>query len=74
MPETSAEQRCRDAIGVLPLETVLAQEHDRVHGASFADAMQTASVDFDAAQFTAPGPLIDRLAHAWVVWRSCRSS
>src|SRR6187549_3476729 len=55
----------KDALGVLPLETVLAQEHDRIHGDDVTARIKQIPITFDAAQIISPAAFAHRLLRAW---------
>ncbi len=65
MDETANAQRWKDALGVLPLETVLAQEHDRIHGDDVTARIREIPIAFDAAQIISPAAFAHRLLRAW---------
>ena len=65
MSETGNTQRWKDALGVLPLETVLAQEHDRLHGDDVTARITQIPITFDAGQIISPAAFAHRLLRAW---------
>src|SRR5882672_10885931 len=65
MSATANEQRWKDALGVLPLETVIAQEHDRIHGDDVAQRISRIPITFVAEQITSPAAFAHRLLRAW---------
>ena len=65
MSDTANEQRWKDALGVLPLETVLAQEHDRIHGDNVAERINGIPITFAAEQIISPAAFAHRLLRAW---------
>jgi hypothetical protein len=65
MPENADAQRWKDALGVLPLETVLAQEHDRIHGDDVTARIKQIPITFEAAQIISPAAFAHRLLRAW---------
>ena len=65
MSETANAQRCTDALGVLPLETVLAQEHDRIHGDDVTMRINRIPITFVAEQVISPAAFAHRLLRAW---------
>ncbi len=65
MPETANAHRWKDALGVLPLETVLAQEHDRIHGDDVTARITRMPITFSAEQIIAPAAFAHRLLRAW---------
>ena len=62
--ETNAE-RIADALGVLPLETVLAQEHDRIHGDDVVNRINRIPLLFTVEQVISPSAFAHRLLRAW---------
>jgi hypothetical protein len=65
MSDTAIAQRWKDALGVLPLETVLAQEHDRIHGDNVTERINGISITFAAEQIISPAAFAHRLLRAW---------
>ncbi|MEO8335430.1 MAG: patatin-like phospholipase family protein, partial [bacterium] len=65
MSETANAHRWKDALGVLPLETVLAQEHDRIHGDDVSALISRIPITFDAGQVISPAAFTHRLLRAW---------
>ncbi|MEO5817327.1 MAG: patatin-like phospholipase family protein [Gemmatimonadaceae bacterium] len=65
MTETANASRWKDALGVLPLETVLAQEHDRIHGDDVTARINEIPITFAAEQIISPAAFAHRLLRAW---------
>ncbi|MEP6733704.1 MAG: patatin-like phospholipase family protein, partial [bacterium] len=65
MSDTATAQQWKDALGVLPLETVLAQEHDRIHGDDVAQRIGSIPISFTAEQVISPAAFAHRMLRAW---------
>lgn len=65
MSESPSAERWKDALGVLPLETVLAQEHDRIHGDDVTARIRQIPITFAAEQIISPAAFAHRLLRAW---------
>ncbi len=67
MPDSGTRRRWDDAVGVLPLETVLAQEHEFVHGDATTAQVAAVGVQFTVGQVIDPVAFTTRLLRAWQV-------
>jgi hypothetical protein len=65
MSDSANAQRWKDALGVLPLETVLAQEHDRIHGDDVTMRISRISIAFVVDHIISQAAFAHRLLRAW---------
>ena len=72
MSKTTNEQRIHDALGVLPVESVLAHEHDKIHGETLAFGGEPVTavitkipIRFVVADLIAPSGFAHRLLREW---------
>ena len=65
MSKASNTRRSTDALGVLPLETVIAQEHDRIHGDDVTQRINRIPLKFTAEQVISTSAFAHRLLRAW---------